>query len=134
VSGSRADALRVATDARSLAAEQRARQALADLDRRGSPISFQAVATEAGVSRAFLYAHPQLRGAIEQLRDQHQHAPSRLPARQRASEQSTRARLRGTLEENKRLRAENAQLRDELALAHGHIRELKLAKRRGSQP
>ena len=132
MSGSRADALRGAAGARSLAAEERARGALADLDRRGSPISFQAVATQAGVSRAFLYAHPQLRAAIEQLRGQDQHAPSRLPAHQRATEQSSRARLRGTLEENKRLRAENEQLRDELALAHGHIRELKLARRHGS--
>jgi regulator of replication initiation timing len=36
------------------------------------------------------------------------------------------------LEENKRLRSENAQLRDELAHAHGHIRELKLASRHRS--
>ena len=126
MSGSRANALRGAAGARSVAAEQRTRQALADLDRRGLAISFQAVATEAGVSRAFLYAHPQLRDAIEQLRGQAQHPPSRLPA------QSTRARLRSTLEENKRLRAENAQLRDELALAHGEVRELKLARRHRS--
>jgi Family of unknown function (DUF6262) len=131
VSGSRANALRRATDARSLAAERRARQALAELDRRGVPISFQAVATGAGVSRAFLYAHPQLRATIEQLRGQHQHTPSRLPAHERASGESLRARLRGTLEENQRLRAENAQLRDELALAHGEVRELKLAGRHG---
>jgi Family of unknown function (DUF6262) len=129
VSGSRANALRDAAGARSVAAEQRARQALADLDRRGLAISFQAVAAEASVSRAFLYAHPQLRATIEQLRGQDQHPRSRLPAHQRASDQSTRARLRGVLEENKRLRAENAQLRDELALAHGEVRELKLAGR-----
>jgi hypothetical protein len=132
LSGSRADALRGAAGARSVAAEQRARQAVADLDRRGATISFQAVATEAGVSRAFLYANPQLRATIEQLRDRDQHAPSRLPAHQRASEQSTRARLRGTLEENKRLRAENARLREELALVHGEVRELKLARRHRS--
>lgn len=128
----RADALRDAAGTRSLAAEQRVREALADLDRRGLPISFQAVATHARVSRAFLYAHPHLRAAIEQLRGQHQHTPARLPAHQRASDDSIRARLRGTLEENKRLRAENAQLRDELALAHGQIRELKLANRHRS--
>jgi hypothetical protein len=93
-------------------------------------ISFQAVATEAGVSRAFLYSHPQLRAAIEQQRDQQQRAPSRLPVGERASEDSLRARLRGTLEENKRLRSENAQLREELALAHGQVRELQLARRR----
>ena len=133
MSGRRAEALRGATAARSLAAEERARRALAELDRRGATISFQAVANGAGVSRAFLYSHPQLRAAIEQQRDQRQHVPSRLPAHQRASEDSIRARLRGTLDENKRLRSENAQLRDELALAHGRVRELELTKRRGSK-
>ena len=102
------------------------------LERQGAAISFQAVAAEARVSRAFLYGHPELRAAIEQLRAQHQHEPSRLPRGERASEESLRARLRGTLEENKRLRAENAQLRDELALAHGEVRELKLASRHRS--
>lgn len=132
MSGRRTQALRGAATARSLAAEQRVRGAIADLNRRGLPISFQGVATEAAVSRAFLYAHPQLRATIEQLRDQHQDHPSRLPSHQRASDDSTRARLRGTLEENNRLRAENAKLRDELALAHGQIRELKLTARRRS--
>ena len=128
----RADVLRGAADARSLAAEKRARRALTELDRRGAMITFQAVAAEAGVSRAFLYGHRQLRTAIEQLRQERQDIPPRLPAHQRASEESTRARLRGMLEENKRLRAENAQLRDELALAHGEVRELKLARRHRS--
>ena len=123
-----ADVLRGAADARSLAAEKRARRAVQELQRRGATITFQAVAAEAGVSRAFLYGHRQLRTAIEQLRQEHQDIPPRLPARQRASEESFRARLRGMLEENKRLRSENAQLRDELALAHGEVRELKLAR------
>ena len=128
----RADVLRCAADARSLAAEQRARRALTELDRRGAAITFQAVAAEAGVSRAFLYGHRQLRTAIEQLRQERQDIPPRLPAHQRASEESTRVRLRGMLEENNRLRSENAQLRDELALAHGEVRELKLASRHRS--
>lgn len=129
MSGRRADSLRGAAAARSLSAEQRARRALVELDRRGAAITFQAVATEAGVSARFLYGHAELRAAIERLRDEHHRAPSRLPARERASEESVRARLRGMLEENKRLRVENAQLRDELALAHGQVRELRLAGR-----
>ena len=124
----RADVLRGAADARSLAAEQRARRAVQELQRRGATITFQAVAAEAGVSRAFLYGHRQLRTAIEQLRQERQDIPPGLPAHQRASGESLRARLRGMLEENKRLRSENAQLRDELALAHGEVRELKLAR------
>jgi hypothetical protein len=127
VSDRRADALRDAASARSLLVVERARHAIRELERCGAAISFQAVAAEAGVSRAFLYGHAELRAAIEQLRDQHQRTPSRMPSRERASEESMRARLRGMLEENKRLRSENAQLRDELALAHGEVRELKLA-------
>ena len=131
MSGRRADALRGAAAARSLSAEQRASRALKALDRRGERISFQAVAAEAGVSRAFLYAHPQLRAAIERQRNRQTQAPSRLPAGERASEDSIRVRLRGMLEENKRLRSENAQLREELALAHGRVRELELTRRAG---
>lgn len=132
MSGRRADALRGAATARSLSAAERARRALAELDRRGATITFRAVATEAGVSARFLYGHAELRGTIQQLRDEQHSTPSRQPRHPRASEESIRARLRGTLEENKRLRAENAQLRDELAHAHGEIRELKLARRHGS--
>jgi hypothetical protein len=128
----RSNALRSAAAARSVAAEQRAQHAIAELDRRGQPITFLAVAAEAGVSARYLYSHPQLRATIQQLRDEHHQAQSRPPRHPRASDESIRARLRGTLEENKRLRSENAQLRDELALAHGEVRELKLASRHRS--
>jgi Family of unknown function (DUF6262) len=128
VSGRRVDALRGAATARSLSATERARRALAELDRRGQAITFRAVANQAGVSARFLYGHAELRGMIEQLRDEQPSSPSRQPRHPRACEESLRARLRGTLEDNKRLRAENAQLREELALAHGQVRELKLAR------
>jgi len=131
VSTPRSTALRSAAAARSVAAEQRARHAIAELDRRGQPITFLAVAAEAGVSARYLYAHPQLRATIGQLRDEQQ-GPSRPHRHPRANDESIRARLRGALEENKQFRAENAQLRDELALAHGEIRELKLASRHRS--
>jgi hypothetical protein len=125
----RSTALRSAAAARSVAAEQRAQRAITELDRRGQPITFLAVAAQAGVSARYLYAHPQLRATIQQLRDEQHSAPSRPRRHPRANDESIRARLRGALEENKQLRAENAQLRDELALAHGKIRELKLATR-----
>ena len=128
----RSQALRSAAAARSIAAEHRAQHAIAELDRRGQPITFLAVAAKAGVSARYLYAHPELRATIEQLREEQQSTPSRPPRHPRASEESIRVRLRGVLEENKRLRAENAQLREELALAHGEVRELKLASRHRS--
>jgi hypothetical protein len=132
VSTPRSKALRSAAAARSVAAEQRAQRAITELDRRGQAITFLAVAAEAGVSSRYLYAHPQLRATIQQLRDEQHSTPSRPPRHPRASEESIRARLRGALEENKQLRAENAQLRDELSFVHGEVRELKLATRQRS--
>jgi hypothetical protein len=133
MSALRSEALRGAAAARSIAAEQRARHAIAELDRRGQPITFLAVAAEAGVSARYLYGHPQLRATIQQLRGAQDSTSSRPARNPRASEESIRARLRGALEENKQLRDENARLRDELALAHGEIRELKLASRRSTR-
>jgi hypothetical protein len=78
--------LRSAAAARSVAAEQRAQHAITELDRRGQPITFLAVATEAGVSARYLYAHPQLRTMIQQLRNEQHSTPSRPNRQPRASE------------------------------------------------
>jgi hypothetical protein len=116
---------------RTLDAEQRVHSALHELDRDGATVTFAAVANRARVSRAFLYAHPDLRAGIEALRATQGPTPARLPARQRASDASVRARLRAALDENQRQREELASLREELALAHGRVRELELDRRVG---
>ncbi|MGZ6564654.1 MAG: DUF6262 family protein [Solirubrobacteraceae bacterium] len=116
---------------RTLDAEQRVRSTLRALDADGASISFAAVAAHARVSRAFLYQHAELRAEIEALRSINSGAPARLPVRQRASDVSVRARLRAALDENQRQREEIAALREELALAHGRVRELELDRRIG---
>lgn len=124
-------ALADAAARRTLDAEQRVRNTLRKLDADGTTISFLAVAEHARVSRAFLYAHQDLRAEIEALRSINGTAPARLPVRQRASDNSVRARLRAALDENQRQREELAALREELALAHGRVRELELDRRVG---
>ncbi len=114
---------------RTLDAEHRVHSALRQLDSEGATVTFAAVASRARVSRAFLYAHAELRAAIEALRGTQAPAAARLPVRQRASDSSVRARLRAALDENQRQREELARLREELALAHGHVRELELDRR-----
>jgi hypothetical protein len=114
---------------RTLDAEHRVHGALRQLDSEGATVTFAAVASRARVSRAFLYAHSELRAAIEALRATQGPAPARLPVRQRASDASVRARLRAALDENQRQREELARLREELALAHGRVRELELDRR-----
>jgi uncharacterized protein DUF6262 len=116
---------------RTLDAEQRVRSALQELDREGATVTFAAAAERARVSGAFLYRHPELRAAIEALRTARAATPARPPVSQRASDASLRARLRAALDENQRQREEIARLREELALAHGRVRELELDRRVG---
>ena len=114
-----------AADRRHERALERARKAIRRLDQAGEPVSFQAVAHEARVSRQFLYSHDQLRGEIERLRTAHlERGDSPLPAAQRATDASLKARNQTLLDENRRLRDELAGLREELAGAWGELRAL----------
>ena len=114
---------------RTLEAQQRVHSALRDLDSQAAAVTFAAVAERARVSRAFLYQHTELRAQIEALRSAQADAPAHVPVRQRASDASLRARLRAALEEGQRQREEIARLREELALAHGRVREIELDRR-----
>jgi hypothetical protein len=118
------DPLRQAAARRTGDAVARAWAALAELARRGEQATFQAVAREARVSRQWLYTHPELRAEIERVRATHagQSGP-RVPPMQRSSEASLRQRVEGLLEENRRLRRDNGELREELALAYGQQRD-----------
>ena len=114
-----------AADRRHERALERARNAIRRLDQVGQPVSFQAVAREARVSRQFLYTQDQLRGEIERLRTAHlERGDGPLPAAQRASDASLKARNQTLLDENRRLRDELAGLREELAGAWGELRAL----------
>ena len=126
-----ARALVEAAAKRTLDAERRVRGVLRQLDADGAAVSFAAVAKHARGSRAVRYAHAELRAEIEARRSIHSAAPARLPVRQRASDTSLRARLRAALDENQRQRDQIAALREELALAHGRVRELELDRRVG---
>ena len=87
-----AEPLRGAAQQRHHATVERAQHALRDLDHEGAPISFQAVARRAGVSRQWLYTQPTLRAELERLRERRgQSTP--VPSVQRASEDSLRQRV-----------------------------------------
>jgi hypothetical protein len=121
--------LAAAAARRTLEAEQRVHGALRELDRQGVGVTFANVAGRARVSRTFLYQHAALREEIEALRGAQAAAPATLPVRHRASDASLRARLRAALDDSQRQREEIARLREELALAHGRVRELELDRR-----
>jgi hypothetical protein len=81
-------------------------------------------ALEAGVSRSWLYTQPDISGQIRRLRKNTHGAGSAgpVPASQRATDASLRARLTAALNRNKQLSDENTRLRRRLARALGDQR------------
>ena len=99
-------------------------QALREISRAGTPVTFAGVAQAAGVSRSWLYTQPDISAQIRKLRANTNHAGSAgaLPAGQRATDASLRARLTTALDRNKQLAEDNARLRRQLAHALGDQR------------
>ena len=99
-------------------------QALLELGRAGTPVTFAGVAQAARVSRSWLYTQPDISEQIRRLRQKTQSAGSTtvIPAGQRATDASLRARLTAALDRNKQLADENARLRRRLACALGDQR------------
>ena len=94
-------------------------QALRELDRAGTPVTFAGVAQAAGVSRSWLYTQPDISSQIRRLR---KYKDGAIPSGQRATDASLRARLAAALDRNKQLADENARLRRQLARTLGDQR------------
>lgn len=114
--------LAAATARRSAEARQRATQAIQRLDSTGTPITFAAVADEAHVSRSWLYRDTDLRAEIERLRNPGSRRRTRQPSIERSSDTSQHQRLDNLLDDNRALRHENHQLRQQLATLLGEQR------------
>ena len=109
-------------------------QALRELDRAGTPVTFAGVAQAVGVSRSWLYTQPDISTQIRRLRHETKAAGSAggIPAAQRATDASLRARLAAALDRNRQLADENARLRRQLARALGDQRSART--RTGNDP
>jgi len=120
----RPDPLSEAAARRHELTRSKAIQALRELDRAGIPVTFAGVAQAAGISRSWLYTQPDISGQIRRLREKNGGAGSAgtIPAGQRATDASLRARLTAALDRNKQLAAENARLHRQLARALGNQR------------
>jgi 2'-5' RNA ligase len=130
----RPDPLSEAAARRHELTRSRAIQALRELDRSGTPVTFAGVAQAAGISRSWLYTQPDISSQIRRLRHETKAAPSAggIPAAQRATDASLRARLTAALDRNRQLADENARLRRQLARALGDQRSART--RTGNDP
>ena len=108
-------------------------QALRELDRSGQPVTFAGVAQAAGISRSWLYTQPDISSRIRRLRQStHGSSAGAVPAGQRPTDASLRARLATALDRNKQLTDENARLRRQLARTLGDQRAART--RSGNDP
>jgi hypothetical protein len=130
----RPDPLSEAAARRHELTRSRAIQALRELDRSGLPVTFAGVAQTAGASRSWLYTQPDISAQIRRLRQNTSSAGSAgaIPAGQRTTDASLRARLTTALDRNKQLADENARLRRQLARALGDQRSART--RSGNDP
>ena len=113
----------------------RAIQAIRELDRAGTAVTFAAVAGQAQVSRSWLYSQPDICRQIRQLREATGRSTTvPIPASQRASDTSLLRRLETAHAENRRLSGECAQLRAEIARLHRQIAHLLGERRHADGP
>jgi hypothetical protein len=111
---------RAAADRRD-AATRRTIAAIDEFDRVGASVTIAGVASAAAVSRSWLYDQPELLAAALRLRERIPSA-TRVPAKQRATDESLRQRLDAARADIERLRTENAALHDQLARTLGEQR------------
>ena len=101
----------------------RAVQALRELDRAGAPVTFAGVAQQPAFHDRGSIPSPISAATSAGCGRRQRRRPARaIPAGQRATETSLRARLTAALDRNKQLADENARLRRQLARALGDQR------------
>jgi hypothetical protein len=105
---------------RSHATRRRAVAALRRMDNAGQPVTVDALAREAGVSRSWIYSQPDLHTEIARLRERPRPVSGRpVPDRQRASDASLLRRVELATQRIRELEADNKRLRHALAEALG---------------
>jgi len=103
--------------------QQQVEQAISKLIRENRLVNFNTVATSAGVTKAYLYNHPELRDRIEALRASQRNnlAPQRTLSGR--TEGSREVLLAAKDRRIKELEQENLRLKEELKMALGKLYE-----------
>ncbi len=116
----RVERLKQAARDKSEAAQSRAQRAIISLENRGQPVNFNTVASEAGVSKDFLYRNQRLRKQVSERRV----APSRHvtpTSGDNGATTSAAVKLAVATKALRQFRIENARLRQENARLLGDL-------------
>jgi len=101
--------------------EQKVEQAISQLIKQNDRLNFNTIATTAGVSKSYLYNHPDFRERIDTLRKQQMGVKSPKAVKRNMSVESKdalievlRARIKELGNENKQLKEENRRIQGKL--------------------
>lgn len=100
---------------------QKVDAAIKKLIRSSGSINFNSVASEAGLSKATLYNHKEIRDRIEGLRNQQGQTPTTKKIKHQMDENNKDAIIASLQRRIKKLESENKQLREQLKVAYGEI-------------
>lgn len=103
--------------------QQQVDQAIGKLLRENKPINFNAVAAAAGVTKAYLYSHSELRDRIETLRASQRNIITPQRTLSERTESSREVLLAAKDRRIKELERENQRLKEELKMALGKLYE-----------
>ncbi|WP_391558882.1 DUF6262 family protein [Robertmurraya sp.] len=106
---------------RKAATTQKVDEAIKRLVRANKYINFNSVANEAGVAKATLYNHPNLRERIENLRQQQNKTSNKKQIRRQMTKENKDALIESLRRRVKKLETENTDLRKQLKVAYSEV-------------
>jgi Family of unknown function (DUF6262) len=117
----RKEQLRAVHESRKASTFQKVDEAIQRLIRASESINFNSIASEAGVSKATLYNHRELRERIEGLRKQQAHAPTSKQIKRDLDDNNKDAIIASLQRRVKKMEGENKQLREQLKIAYADV-------------
>jgi|SRR3954466_6853248 hypothetical protein len=96
-------------------------EAIQRLIRANESINFNSVASEAGIAKATLYNHQELRDRIKGLRQQQAQAPTPKQIKREMDNNNKDAIIASLQRRIKKLEGENKQLREQLKVAYADV-------------
>jgi len=93
--------------------------AIQKLIKTSGKINFNSVSTEAGVSKAYLYKHQDIREHIEGLREQQENLPTPKQVKREMTDASKDVLIAAKNKKIKELESENKKLKEELKKLRG---------------
>jgi len=101
---------------------EKVEQAIKQLIKQNKRINFNTVAVAAGVSKSYLYNHPDLRKRIETLRQQQEVVPQKA-IKQNMSDENKDSLIQVFRDRIRELEKENKLLKDEIKRINGKLYE-----------